>query len=106
MVVGLHDSGGGDLQFARRHGALVPLRAHPELLRLCRAVAEDGAGGGEVVVHEADDAAAATARGIPAITVTGTGGDMGIDALERSFAFCRELIQRIDAELGTRIPHS
>ena len=106
LIVGLHGLGRGELQFARRHGVLVPFKVDPELLRLCRAVAEDGGGAGEVVVHEPVDAAAATARGIPGITVTGMGGDAGVDAIERSFAFCRALIERIDAELGPRIPRS
>ena len=103
VIVGLDAAGAGDLQFARRHGALLPLKSHPDLVRLCRAVVEDGAEAEEVVVREPVDAAAATARGFAAITVTGTGGAPGRDALERSFAFCRELIERIDAELGPRI---
>ena len=104
VIVGLDDAGARGLRFARRHGPLVPLRAHRELVRLCRAVAEDGAQADEVVVREPVDAAAATARGIPAITVTGAGADPA--GLERWFTFCRELIERIDAELGPRIERS
>ena len=106
FIIDLHDAGGGGLKFARRHGPLVPLAADPELLRLCRAVAEDGVDAGEVVVREPVDAAAATARGIMAITVAGTGAEPDPDSLERSFSFCRELIRRIDAELGPRVARS
>ncbi len=106
VVVGLHGAGAGELRFGRRHGALVPLRAHPDLLRVCRTVVEDGAEAAEVVVHEPVDAAVATARGIPAVTVMVGGGARDREALERSFLFCRELIGRIDTELGPRLARS
>ena len=106
LVIALHDVHAGKLVFARRHGPVVPFRADAGLLRLCTAMREDGAEARPGVVREPVDAAAATARGIGAITLTGDGGEPERDGLERAFAFCRELITRVDAELGPAPPQS
>ena len=106
VVVGLEDLGGRGPAVGRRHGPVVPLAAHPDLLRLCRAVVEDGVAAREVVVRDTADAAVATRRRMAAITVGGGRGAGGPEPLENLFALCRELIARIDAELGPRIPRS
>lgn len=55
------------------------------------------------LVHEAGDAGAAIARGIPAITVSSPGVMINEASLDRAFEFCRELAHRVDAEVGPRL---
>ena len=106
FVVGLHDLEAQELRFARRHGALVPLRVDPALLYLCREVVEDGVEASDVVIREPVDAAAATTRRLPAITLTSGGNGASHGTAERAFVLCSELIGRIDAELGPQIRRS
>ena len=66
--------GDGPVRYARRAGPLVPLRCHRDLVRLCGEIAEDdgedGAyGARSELAREPGNAAAAIARGLPAIRV-------------------------------------
>lgn len=104
-VLSIGGVGSGPVRFTRREGPLVPLRSHAELVRICGEIAEDdgddGAYGAESYVsRRPTDAAAAIARGLPALTVTCAGDDVSADGLERAYGFCRELIERLDAEVG------
>jgi hypothetical protein len=111
VFLSLDELGAGDVRFSRREGILVPTRTHPELRRLCNELAEDDpeAGAGAIVLRSAGDGAAALARGFPAITIcarpaphhhrpTDTPDNADDEALERAFAFCSELIERLDDE--------
>ena len=98
-VVVLGPADGGPLRFTRREGPLLPLRVHSRLRRICAEVAEDHGEGpaAAVVSREPTDAAAAIARGLPAVTVSG-------GAAEGLHGFCHELILRLDAEVGPALP--
>ena len=113
VVLNLDELGRGDPRFSRREGALFTSRSHPQLRRLAAELAEDDpeAGAAPLVIRAPSDAAAAHARGYPAITISArpapdhhlhsdTGDRLDEDSLERSFEYCSELIERIDDGLG------
>jgi Peptidase family M28 len=96
--------GSGDVRYARREGALITLRAHPQLVTLC-----EDSDAGPIVSRSASDASAASAAGFAALTVTCrdrldyASGRVDERAVERAEEFCVELIQRLDAEVGPSI---
>jgi hypothetical protein len=96
--------GSGEVRYARREGALITLRAHPQLVALC-----DDSEVGPIVSRSASDASAATAAGFAALTVTCrdrldyASGRVDERALERAEQFCVDLIERLDAEVGPSI---
>ena len=55
------------------------------------------------VRHVPDDGAAAIARGLPGISVWADGAEVDGASLDRACAFTRELLVRIDAQLGPRV---
>jgi len=113
VFVNLDELGSGEVRFSRREGLLFTSRSHPQLRKLCHELGEDDpdAGAAPLVLRSASDGAAAHGRGYPAITITArpvphhhlpsdTVENLDEDALERSFAFCSELVERLDQEIG------
>ena len=98
--------GSGAVRYARREGALVTLKTHPQLLSLSEGIDEDAL---PIVNRTVGDGAAATGKGFAAITVTCrdrldyASGRVDEAALERAEAFLVELIERLDAEVGPNI---
>jgi hypothetical protein len=89
----------------------VAIKSHPQLVQLCDAIAEDDEdesafGARRLVIRSPSDGYAARSAGLPAITITCRGrldyvpARVDSDAIERAEAFCAELIQRLDAEVG------
>jgi hypothetical protein len=96
------------------------VRSHVQLVELCDDIAEDdrdaNAFGAQALVSRApSDGYAARSGGFPAITVTcrnaldytphhhlqtDTPVRIEPEALERSWGFCSELIERLDADVG------
>jgi hypothetical protein len=104
-VINVDGVGSGPVRFARREGPLLARRAHPQLLRICEEIAEDDGNGGAyearpVVIRERTDASAARSKKLPAITLSCDGHEVTAEGLERMRAFCRELIERLDAEVA------
>jgi hypothetical protein len=103
--------GSGTVRYTRREGALLALRCHPQLVALCSQIAEDEGDDGArpIVSRSAGDGSAAGSAGFPAITVTCrdrfdyASARVDEQALERAEAFCAELIERLDAEVGPSI---
>jgi hypothetical protein len=103
--------GSGAVRYTRREGALLALRCHQQLVALCDQIAEDDGDDGAraIVSRSASDASAAGSAGFPAITVTCrdrvdyASGRVDEQVLERAEAFCAELIERLDAEVGPGI---
>ena len=112
-VISLGPMYAGPMRFTRREGALVPLRVHSRLARLCEEIAQDQGdlGVGRALARpsrEPSDAAQAITRGLPAVTLAcrgREGSDQPIDpdACELAYGFCRELILRLDAEVGPEL---
>jgi hypothetical protein len=98
--------GSGDVRYTRREGALFTQRSHPQLTGLCEQIVEDELEAAPLTSRSASDASAAGAAGYAAVTVTCrdwsdyASGRVAEESLERAEAFCAELIERIDAELG------
>lgn len=105
-VVAIGAAGAGPVHFTRREGALLPYRCHRDLLRIAREVAEDASGERDAtptgfVSREPSNASRALARRLPAITVSTAGPEPAdSDALDRLRSFARELVERLDAEVG------
>jgi len=104
-VINVDGVGSGPVRFARREGALRARRAHPQLLRICEEIVEDDGEGDTydarpAAFRERTDASAARARKLPAITVSCEGEEVTAEGLERMRAFCRDLIERLDAEVA------
>jgi hypothetical protein len=108
VFLNLDQVGSGDIRYARREGALVTLRSHPQLVTLCDDVAKDS-DAAPIVSRSASDASAATAAGFAALTVTCrdqldyASGRVDERALDCAEEFCVELIERLDAEVGPSI---
>lgn len=93
--------GSGNLRWVEREGAVIRLRFHPELVRLCEEL-----GDGEAArSREAGSALAARSAGYPAITITGgrRGDHVDRDALERAYDFCCALVERLDSDVGPEL---
>jgi len=111
-VVAIGPSGAGPVHYTRREGPLLPQRCHRDLLRIAGEVAEDASGEGAVVAppfvsREPSNASRALARRLPAITVSTAGAEPAdAEALERLHAFTRELVERLDAEVGPSLDRS
>lgn len=104
-VLNVDGVGRRPITFSRREGPVFALRSHSQLVRICREIAEDEAIDGAPsahprVNHRRSDAAAAIARGLPALTVSREGDTIGPEEMDGAYAFCRELIERLDAEVG------
>jgi hypothetical protein len=106
-ILAIGAAGDGPVRFTRREGPLLAARCHGDLLRLGKEVAEDSGDDPSTYVSRAPSATArALARRLPAITVS-TGGNepAGGPDLARLQSFCRELAERLDAEVGPSLSH-
>lgn len=104
VVLNVDGVGDGPLTYSRKEGPVLALRVHRQLVRLCAEVAEDGDHGARArALRESTDAGAALARGVPAVTVSSPGATLDPAALDRAFEFCRELAERVNAEVGPRL---
>ena len=104
VVLNVDGVGNGELSYGRREGQVLALRTHRQLVRICQDVSEDGAYHARSrVVRESSDAAAALGRGLPAITVASSGTILDPAVLERTYGFCLDLVERVDAEVGPRL---
>jgi hypothetical protein len=104
------------VRFTRREGLLLTVRSHVQLVGLCEEVAEDSEQEARGLVNRAaSDGYAARSAGFPAVTITcrnaldylpdhhrpaDTPERLDPDALDRALAFCSELVERLDAEVG------
>jgi Peptidase family M28 len=111
VVLNLDAVGSGTVRYTIREGPLVAIKAHPQLVQLCRAIAEDDQdenafGARPIVNRSPSDGYAARSAGLPAITISCRGrldyvpGRVDAEAIERAEGFCAELIRRLDAEVG------
>jgi hypothetical protein len=112
VVLNLDAVGSGTVRYAGREGPLIAIKAHPQLVKLCDGIAEDDEeentfGARAIVNRSPSDAYAARSAGIPAITIGCRGrldyvpARVDEEAIQRAEGFCAELIQRLDAEVGT-----
>jgi Peptidase family M28 len=124
VFLNVDEVGRGTVRFTEREGLILPLKTHSQLVELCREIAEDQQERDDedsepvargLTSRSASDGSVARAAGFPAITITCKGrldytpghhspGDVpdriDDDALERAYAFCCELIERLDATVG------
>jgi hypothetical protein len=116
--------GAGSVRYARREGYLVPVAQNRQLLELCDQIAEEDAadegryGARAYTARRATDAHAARVAGYPAVSVSclderdaaphhhresDTVENVDLDALDRAFRFCSELIELIDERIGPEL---
>jgi hypothetical protein len=102
--------GSGGVRYTRREGALFTTRSHPQLVALCEQIVEDDLEAEPLTIHSGTDASAA--EGYATITIACrdrldyASGRVEEAALKRAEAFCVELIERVDAELGPSLAAS
>jgi hypothetical protein len=122
VFLNVTEVGRGTVRFTEREGLILPLKTHAQLVELCREIAEDSKDDEDdepiargMTARTAGDASVARAAGFPAITITCKGrldytpghhspsdvpDRIDDEALERAYAFCGELIERLDATVG------
>ena len=118
--LGIDRVGAGTVRYARREGLLRRRRYYRPLVELCDELAADEAlartaGARPVAPAGASSVHAAARRGYPAVAISCAGPDgraarragtddvperIELEALERAFAFCAELVERIDRQIG------
>jgi Peptidase family M28 len=109
VVLNLETVGAGEVRYSRREGALVSARSHPQLTTLADQLVEDGFDAAPVARRRTSDGAVAAAAGLPAMTITCqesfdyASGRVEERALQQAEAFCVELVERLDAEVGPRL---
>lgn len=123
IVLNVDEVGAGTVRYAAKEGPLVAARQHPRLTALCDQIRDEDADEGRYnarrqTARRPGDAHAASARGIPAITISTSGAldraphhhrptdapdQIDPQSLDRAFGFCSELIELIDERIGPDI---
>jgi len=109
--------GHGTVRWQQKSGFIFPLAFHPALVGLCKELGEEHNARG-VTMRVIADAYAARAAGFPAISIgclnamdyvptfhqhTDTPDNVDIDALDRAYHFCSDLIELIDERVGPEL---
>jgi hypothetical protein len=107
-------AGHGTVRWHQKSGFVIPLAFHPALLRLCEELAEEHNARG-IVRRTISDAYSARSSGFPAVSVgclnamdyvptyhqhTDLPSAIDVDALDRAYHFCSDLITLIDERIG------
>jgi hypothetical protein len=128
LFLNVDEVGAGVVRYTSREGLVLPLSSHTQLLTMCDEIVEDSEeredrdeddedrpGIRKMSSRTVSDAFAARSAGYPAITITCKGrldytpthhqlidlpDRIDDEALERAYAFCAELIERVDATIG------
>jgi hypothetical protein len=118
LFLNVDEVGRGTVRFTEREGLVLPQKTHPQLVTLCEEIVEDQEEDEVtrgITSRTASDASVARSAGSPAITITCRGrldytpghhsfndtpDRIDDEALERAYAFCSELIERLDATVG------
>jgi len=111
VFVNVDMAGSGAVRWIEKEGLVMGLRYHPTLIELCEEIGE----GRGMVSRHATDALVARSAGFPAITITSrnaldyapnwhqptdTPDRVDLDSLERTYAFCGALLERLDESIG------
>ena len=111
VVLNLDAVGSGSVRYTTREGPLIAVRSHPQLVQLCKSIAEDDEdenafGARSITNRSPSDGYAARSAGLAAITISCRGrldyvsARVDSEAIERAERFCAELIRRLDVEVG------
>lgn len=107
-------AGNGTVRWIEKEGLVMALRYHPTLVELCEEIGE----GRGMVSRHATDALVPRSAGFPAITIsarnaldyapnwhqpTDTPDRIDLDSLERTYAFCGALLERLDESIGPEL---
>ena len=107
-------AGTGTVRWMEKEGLVMALRYHPTLVELCEEIG-DGRG---MISRQATDALVPRSAGFPAITITSrnaldyapnwhqptdTPDRIDLDSLERTYAFCGALLERLDRSIGPEL---
>lgn len=107
-------AGNGTVRWIEKEGLVTAMRYHPTLVDLCEEIG-DGRG---MISRNATDALVARAAGFPAITITSrnaldyapnwhqptdTPDRIDLDSLDRTYAFCCALLERLDESIGPEL---
>ena len=107
-------AGTGTVRWMEKEGLVLAMRYHPTLIRLCEEIGD----GRAMTSRQATDALIARTAGFPAITITSrnaldyapnwhqmtdTPNRIDPDSLERTYAFCCALLERMDESIGPEL---
>ena len=105
VFINIDSGGNGTVRWIEKEGPAVAMRYHPTLIALCEEIG-DGRG---IPSRDVSDGVPVRAAGFPAITVGARNAmDYAPDrvddeALERTYEFCRELVERLDESIGPEL---
>jgi Peptidase family M28 len=109
--------GHGTVRWQTKSGFIFPLAFHPTLIELCQELGEEHHARG-VIARVTGDAYSARSAGFPAISIgclnamdyvptyhqhSDTVENVDVDALDRAFHFCSDLIELIDERVGPEL---
>jgi hypothetical protein len=107
-------AGTGTVRWIEKEGLVLAMRYHPTLVEMCKEIG-DGRG---MISRNTTDALAARAAGFPAITITSrnaldyapnwhqmtdTPDRIELESLDRTYAFCSALLERLDESIGPEL---
>ena len=108
-------AGTGTVRWMEKEGLVLAMRYHPTLVGLCEEIAEADGDGRGMTSRNTTDALAARSAGFPAITITSrnaldyapnwhqmtdTPDRVELESLDRTYAFCCSLLERLDESIG------
>ena len=116
----IDEVGAGTVRYVTKEGFAVAYAFHPALLDCCRQIEDEDSedrryGVRAIASHSATDAFMARRAGFPAVSVTcrnaldyvprhhlpvDVAENLDVDALDRAYRFCSELIELIDEQVG------
>lgn len=105
VFVNVEAAGSGTVRWIEKEGLVVAMRYHPTLVELCERIGD----GRAIVSRGATSALAPRAAGFPAITIGARNAldyapeRIDPDALERTYEFCAELLERLDESVGREL---
>jgi hypothetical protein len=114
VFINVDMAGTGTVRWMEKEGLVLAMRYHPTLVGLCEEIG-DGRG---MTSRNTTDALAARAAGFPAITITSrnaldyapnwhqmtdTPDRIELESLDRTYAFCCSLVERLDESIGPEL---
>jgi hypothetical protein len=106
VLLNLDTVGSGAVRYTRKEGDLLSARSHVQLTEVADQLVEDGFDAADLTSRRTSDGAVAASAGLAAITITCrdradyASGLVTEHSLDDAEAFCAELIERLDAQIG------
>ena len=118
VFINVDMAGTGTVRWMEKEGLVLAMRYHPTLVRMCEEIGEETGDGRGMISRNTTDALAARGAGFPAITITSrnaldyapnwhqmtdTPDRIELESLDRTYAFCCALLERLDESIGPEL---